>query len=225
MYETSDDLASLDELLTASLRGAGEHLRSIVTEGDRTLDAAQTAAVLTGMRTLAVSTVTASGEPRVSGEDGHFLHARWVFTTSGTAVKARHLRARPAVSVAHIAGDDLGIFCETAARSSSSRTTRTSRRSRSTWSGTTVPVRAAGDRTSPTCGCSRTGWCPSRSRRTGCSRPPTDSRPATARGRSAADGSHRRSRAGARRSRTTGRCGRRRRAADGAGASARAAGA
>jgi hypothetical protein len=63
------------------------------------------------MRTLAVSTVTASGEPRISGEDGHFLHARWVFTTSGTAVKARHLRARPAVSVAHIAGDDLGVFC------------------------------------------------------------------------------------------------------------------
>jgi Pyridoxamine 5'-phosphate oxidase len=111
MYETSDELASLDELLTTSLRGAGEHLRSIVTEGERTLDAAQTAAVLTGMRTLAVSTVTASGEPRVSGEDGHFLHARWVFTTSGTAVKARHLRARPAVSVAHIVGDDLGIFC------------------------------------------------------------------------------------------------------------------
>jgi Pyridoxamine 5'-phosphate oxidase len=111
MYETSDELAWLDELLATSLRGASEHLRSIVTEGERTLDAAQTAAVLTGMRTLAVSTVTAAGEPRVSGEDGHFLHARWVFTTSGTAVKARHLRARPAVSVAHIVGDDLGIFC------------------------------------------------------------------------------------------------------------------
>jgi hypothetical protein len=47
----------------------------------------------------------------VSGEDGHFLHARWVFTTSGTAVKARHLRSRPGVSAAHIVGDDLGIFC------------------------------------------------------------------------------------------------------------------
>lgn len=111
MYETTAELAELDELLTRSLHGSSEHLRSIVTEGDRTLDAAQTAAVLTGMRTLAVSTVTAAGEPRVSGEDGHFLHARWVFTTSGTAVKARHLRARPAVSVAHIVGDDLGIFC------------------------------------------------------------------------------------------------------------------
>jgi hypothetical protein len=34
-----------------------------------------------------------------------------VFTTSGTAVKARHLRDRPALSAAHIVGDDLGVFC------------------------------------------------------------------------------------------------------------------
>lgn len=111
MYETDRELADLDDLLTRSLHGASEHLRAIVTEGERTLDAAQTAAVLTGMRTLSVATVTRTGEPRISGEDGHFLHARWVFTTSEVAVKARHLRARPAVSVAHIVGDDLGIFC------------------------------------------------------------------------------------------------------------------
>lgn len=111
MYETAEELAWLDALLTRSLAGASEHLRGIVTEGDRTLDAAQTATVLTGMRTLAVATVTRAGEPRVSGLDGHFLHARWVFTTSGTAVKARHLRSRPALSAAHLVGDDLGIFC------------------------------------------------------------------------------------------------------------------
>jgi hypothetical protein len=111
VFETAAELAWLDDLLTRSLRGSSEHLRAIVTEGERTLDAEQTAAVLTGMRTLSVATVTRSGEPRISGEDGHFLHARWVFTTSGEAVKARHLRARPAVSAAHIVGDDLGVFC------------------------------------------------------------------------------------------------------------------
>lgn len=111
MFETAHELAELEDLLTRSIRGAGEHLRSIVTEGERTLNAAQTAAVLTGMRTLSVATVTRAGEPRISGEDGHFLHARWVFTTSGAAVKARHLRARPAISAAHVVGDDLGIFC------------------------------------------------------------------------------------------------------------------
>lgn len=110
MQETQEELAELDALLDASLHGASEHLRAIMTEGERTLDAAETCRLLTGMKTLALATVTSSGEPRISGVDGHFLHARWVFTTAGDAVKARHLRARPAASVAHIVGDDLGVY-------------------------------------------------------------------------------------------------------------------
>jgi len=110
MYETPAEVAELDDLLSRSLHSAGDHLRSIVTEGERTLDASETTRVLTGMRTLALATVTATGEPRVSGVDGHLLHGRWVFTTAGNAAKARHLRARPAVSAAHVVGDDLGIF-------------------------------------------------------------------------------------------------------------------
>jgi Pyridoxamine 5'-phosphate oxidase len=111
MHETPDELTALDRLLTESLHRSTEHLRSIVTEGDRTLDATETCQVLTGMRTLSLATVTERGEPRISGVDGHFLHARWVFTTSGTSAKVRHLRRRPAVSVAHLVGDDLGVFC------------------------------------------------------------------------------------------------------------------
>ena len=42
--------------------------------------------------------------------DGHFLHATWSFSTSGTAAKARHLRDRPAVSVAHVDGEELAVF-------------------------------------------------------------------------------------------------------------------
>ncbi len=110
MKETEGELALLQTMLDASLAGATEHLRAIVTPG-RTLDARELCDLLTGMRTLAVSTVTATGEPRVSGVDGHFWHGRWVFTTSGSAAKARHLRARPAVSAAHLVGDDLGVFC------------------------------------------------------------------------------------------------------------------
>lgn len=110
MYETPTEIAALDELLTRSLRGAGSHLRGIMTEGDRTLDAGETVRVLTGMRTLSVATVTEAGAPRISGVDGHLLHGRWVFTTAGNAVKARHLRARPAVSAAHVVGDDLGVY-------------------------------------------------------------------------------------------------------------------
>jgi hypothetical protein len=110
MKEIAGELASLQTLLDASLAGATEHLRAIVTPV-RALDARELRDLLTGMRTLAVATVTATGEPRVSGVDGHFLHGRWVFSTSGSAAKARHLRARPAVSAAHLLGDDLGVFC------------------------------------------------------------------------------------------------------------------
>jgi hypothetical protein len=109
VHETAEDLDRLQELLDASAARASEHLTSIITPARR-LTAPQLCSVLTGMCTLALATTTATGEPRVSGVDGHFLRGRWLFTTSGTAVKARQLRARPACSVAHLRGDDLGVF-------------------------------------------------------------------------------------------------------------------
>ncbi|MCW2500849.1 MAG: pyridoxamine 5-phosphate oxidase-related FMN-binding protein [Frankiales bacterium] len=109
MYEDAADLAALQALLDRSLARASEHLVSIVGPDNR-LTAEQLAQVVTGMSTLSLATVTASGEPRISGVDGHFLRGRWLFTTSGTAAKIRHLRARPACSVAHLRGDDLGVF-------------------------------------------------------------------------------------------------------------------
>ena len=42
--------------------------------------------------------------------DGHFLHGTWSFSTSGTAAKARHMRARPHVSVAHVDNEELAVF-------------------------------------------------------------------------------------------------------------------
>jgi hypothetical protein len=109
MYEADAELGELQELLDTSLARSTEHLRSIIT-GNNAVTAEQLVRILTGMCTLSAATVTARGEPRISGVDGHFLHARWVFTTSGTAAKAHHLQARPAVSVAHIRGEDLGVF-------------------------------------------------------------------------------------------------------------------
>ncbi|MDA0565762.1 pyridoxamine 5'-phosphate oxidase family protein [Streptomonospora sp. S1-112] len=113
MYESPTELADLQGLLDASLRGSTAHLRSIVApEGasPNTLSADQLARALTGMCTLAISTVTANGEPRISGIDGHFLHGRWIVGTDRGAAKARHLAARPAVSVAHLRGEELGVF-------------------------------------------------------------------------------------------------------------------
>ena len=165
-----DELGWLDDLLTTSLRGSSEHLRSIVTEGERTLDAAQTCrgpdrdAHAGGVHRHRVR--RAAGQRR-----GRPLPARPMGlhdlgrprSRRGTCGPGRRCR-RPTSSATTSASSATG------GPSSSTRPrTRTSRRSRSTWSGTTARARAAGARTSSTCGCSRTGWCPTRSRRTACS--------------------------------------------------------
>ncbi len=110
MYESPEEIQALQRLLDASHRGGTAHLRTIIS-GDHVLDAAQLVDALSGMKVLALSTVTAKGEPRTSAVDGHFLHGRWTFGTDGRAAKARHIAARPAVSAAHVEGERLGVFC------------------------------------------------------------------------------------------------------------------
>jgi hypothetical protein len=109
MRETSEKLKELQALLDASRSRSTSHLRSII-NNERALTAEQLTRVLTGMCTLALSTVTANCEPRISGVDGHFLHGKWYFGTAPGAAKARHLAARSAVSAAHMRGEDLGVF-------------------------------------------------------------------------------------------------------------------
>jgi general stress protein 26 len=109
MLETADEVAALQVLLDASHASSTSHLREIIND-DRTLSASDLVALLTGMKVLSVATVTATGEPRISAMDGHFLHATWTFSTSATAAKARHMRARPSVSVAHVDGEELAVF-------------------------------------------------------------------------------------------------------------------
>ena len=109
MYEDANDLTVLQDLLDQSLARSSEHLHSIITPG-RAVPAGVLAEQLTGMRTLALSTVSAAGRPRISGVDGHLLRGRWIFTTSGSSVKAADLRSRPAVSAAYLEGDSFGVF-------------------------------------------------------------------------------------------------------------------
>jgi hypothetical protein len=98
MLEEPADLQWLQQLLDRSLGRASEHLQSIIS-ADRAVAAGRLVARLDGMRTLALSTVSAAGHPRVSGVDGH-----------GTAVKARDLRSRPHLSAAYLEGDSFGVF-------------------------------------------------------------------------------------------------------------------
>jgi general stress protein 26 len=109
MRETPEEVAALQDLLDASHARATGHLRSIIND-ERTLRADELVQLLTGMKVLSVATVTAHGEPRISALDGHFLHGTWTFSTAGGSAKARHLEGRPAVSVAHVDGEDLALF-------------------------------------------------------------------------------------------------------------------
>ncbi|WP_232667517.1 pyridoxamine 5'-phosphate oxidase family protein [Pseudonocardia sp. TRM90224] len=109
MMETAEELAALQRLLDDSINSSGHHVNRIVSPRRR-LSARQLVTALTGMKVLVVATGTARGEPRTSCVDGHFRNGRWIFCTSERAVKARHLRARPAVSVTHADGERMAVF-------------------------------------------------------------------------------------------------------------------
>jgi len=109
MYETPDEMAALQRLIDASHARATAHLNDII-GGERRMTAEQVVAAVDGMKVLTLATVTARGEPRVSAVDGHFLHGTWTFGTDGRSAKARHIAARPAISVAHVDGERLGLF-------------------------------------------------------------------------------------------------------------------
>jgi len=109
MKETVAEVTEMQGLLAAAYARSTQHLRNIIKD-QRRLDADELVRVLTGMCTLNLATVTARGEPRISAVDGHFLHARWVFTTSGSAAKARQLKQRPAASISYVDGERIGVF-------------------------------------------------------------------------------------------------------------------
>jgi uncharacterized pyridoxamine 5'-phosphate oxidase family protein len=108
VYETEADLRELQALLDSSHAGAGPHLRAIFDERRR-IPAAELPDLLCGVQVLALATVTARGEPRVAPVDGLFFRARWYFGSSDESARFRHLRARPAVSAAHVRGEQLAI--------------------------------------------------------------------------------------------------------------------
>jgi general stress protein 26 len=115
VFETDGELSELDALLERSFATAGSHLTEIISD-ERRLSARDLVSYLQGTRHFVVATVTKSGEPRCSAVDGLFLHGRLWFTTSGDSVKAKHLEERPALSAAHVVGDDIGVFIHGHAR-------------------------------------------------------------------------------------------------------------
>jgi nitroimidazol reductase NimA-like FMN-containing flavoprotein (pyridoxamine 5'-phosphate oxidase superfamily) len=108
MHETPEDLAVLQELLDRSFAGAGTHLLRIVTPARR-LTAEQVAEHLTGMRLLALATLTADGRPIVGPVDGIFFRGAFHFGSAPDSLRFRHIRARPHVSATHLPGEELAV--------------------------------------------------------------------------------------------------------------------
>lgn len=115
MLETADELVALQALLDRSFAASGKHLGSIVTP-ERRLTATQVANYLQGVKHVSFATVTSKGEPFVSPLDGWFVHGQFIVSTAGNATRARHVRRNPAVSLAHVVGDDIGIWVHGRAR-------------------------------------------------------------------------------------------------------------
>jgi uncharacterized pyridoxamine 5'-phosphate oxidase family protein len=108
VYETAQELDSLQRTLDESAAHAGTHLRDIITD-DRRLSAVELCDLLHGMRLLAVATVTADGRPLVGPVDGYLVHGDFYFSSGHNSVRMRHLAKRPSLSFTHLSGEELAI--------------------------------------------------------------------------------------------------------------------
>lgn len=114
-YETPDDLEALQRLLDDSYASAGEHLLGIHTP-ERRLTAEQLAGKLTGVRVMALATVSSKGEPIAGPVDGLFYRGRFFFGSSPESVRFKHIAARPTVSGVHTVGEELAVTVHGTAR-------------------------------------------------------------------------------------------------------------
>ena len=108
MKESPEEIEQLQQRLDQSASGAGDHLRSVITE-DRRITAEEMCLLLQGMRLLVVATVTADGRPLVGPVDGYLVHGSFYFSSSRDSVRMRHLAARPALSFTHLPSEELAI--------------------------------------------------------------------------------------------------------------------
>jgi uncharacterized pyridoxamine 5'-phosphate oxidase family protein len=107
--------------LDESAEAAGPHLRNLFSDNLR-IPAEELPAMLPGVQVLVLATVTAKGEPRAAPVDGLFYRARWHFGSSESSARFRHMRKRPAVSAAHVRGEELAVIVHGRAREIDPRT-------------------------------------------------------------------------------------------------------
>ena len=110
MNETAADLERLQALLDDSISRATPFLRSSFEMPERSLSAVALVERLQGSLTVALATVTARGEPRVTPIGALFVHGRFHVPTVAQSARARHLARRPGVSVTYFEGTTLAVI-------------------------------------------------------------------------------------------------------------------
>ncbi len=110
MRESKSDLRALQRLLDHGTETRNGHLRHIFHIPEQTLTAERLTAAIDGRKVAALATVTAAGEPRVAPVDIVLFRGRFWSSSSGGALRVRHLHRRPGVSLTYFEGDDLAVI-------------------------------------------------------------------------------------------------------------------
>jgi hypothetical protein len=110
VQETTADLTSLQALIERSIDAAGPFLRRSFEMPEHSLTAQQVVACLDGVPVVSFATVTAKGEPRVAPIGSLFWRGRFHIPTVMEAVRTRHVRQRPAVSLTWYDGTDRAVI-------------------------------------------------------------------------------------------------------------------
>lgn len=115
MHESAEDLAALQRLIDESHSAGNPHLRSIWSD-ERRLSAQDLSERLTGVVIVDLATVTSDGRPIVGPVDGLFYRGRFYVGSSPESLRARHIAARPHISLAHTVGEELAVVVHGMAR-------------------------------------------------------------------------------------------------------------
>lgn len=110
MRERDDDIQGLAELIQRSNESAGEFLRSAFEIPEKTLTAAQLVRKLQGTITVVLATVSSTGSPRTAPVLALFYRAAFCIPTVQTALRTRHVRRNPAVSLSLYEGNDFAVI-------------------------------------------------------------------------------------------------------------------
>lgn len=115
MYETPDEIATMQAIMDASYARGGEHLLEVHEDRWR-VTAEEIVERMQGMCLLVLATTTSDGRPLTSPVDGFLVRGQFCFSSSPESLRFRHLRARPAVSATHIPQEEFAVTVHGIAR-------------------------------------------------------------------------------------------------------------